>query len=54
MFTDENGLDMNKIMHHYAQMNPHISLSDIAFLMDVPYQPEPDSYATLEATESIN
>jgi len=54
MFADDNSLDMNKIMQQYAQMNPHVSLSDIAFLMDVPYQPEPDAHAILETTQAIN
>jgi len=39
MFEDDN-MDLGKVMKHYAQSNPHVSLSDIAFLMDVPYQPE--------------
>ncbi len=54
MFARDNGLDMKEIMQQYAQMNPHISLSYIAFLMDVPYQPEPDSYRALDVAEAIN
>jgi len=32
---------LDKIIKSVAQLNPHFSLSDVAFLMDVPYEPEP-------------
>jgi len=54
MFADENSLDMHKIMHQYAQMNPHIALSDIAFLMDIPCPQELDRGPAPEITDSIN
>ena len=41
MFDDDN-MDFGKIMKQYTRSNPHVSLSDIAFLMDVPYEPEFD------------
>lgn len=33
MTDDDMTLDLTQIMKRYAQMNPHISLADIAFLM---------------------
>lgn len=41
MFEDDN-MDIVKIMQRYTRNNPHVSLSDIAFFMDVPYEPEFD------------
>jgi len=34
-------LDMHPAIQLISRLNPHITLSDIAFLMDVPYQNEP-------------
>jgi hypothetical protein len=42
--TADTDLDMRKVMRSVAQLNPHIALSDIAYLMDVPYEPEPIDY----------
>ncbi len=36
----DTDLDLRKVMKFVAHLNPHISLSDIAFLMDIPYEPE--------------
>ncbi len=40
----ESRFDNFGMMASIAQNNPHISLSDIAFLMGVPYEPEPGSF----------
>jgi len=40
MFNED--LDLAKIMKSCAQMNPHIPHSEIAFLMDMPGEPEID------------
>ena len=50
---DDMGLDMSQVMKRYAQMNPHISLSDIAFLMDEPYEPESEEYDRIADLENI-
>ena len=43
MHEDQHGrLDMAAIMKLYVHMNPHISISDIAYLMDMPYSPDID------------
>jgi len=34
-------LDLHQAVKLISSMNPHVTLSDIAFLMDVPYEPEP-------------
>jgi len=50
-------LDLRKVVKSIALLNPHISLSDIAYLMDAPYEPEPCEYTNshiLKATESAN
>jgi len=46
-------LDLHKVMKSIAQMNPHISLSDIAFLMDAPYEPEVFEYDIDDSTENF-
>ena len=53
MYQDatDNDLDLRKIMKSVAQLNPHISLSDIAYLMDVPYESDPGEFEALEAVE---
>jgi len=43
--------DLHKVMAFIARLNPHFSLSDIAYLMDVPYEPEPCEYASIDASE---
>jgi len=50
--TDTN-LDLHKVMKTIAQMNPHISLSDIAFLMDAPYEPDICEYDMADAVENF-
>lgn len=40
----ESRFDINGVISSIAQNNPHISLSDIAFLMGVPYKPEPSAF----------
>lgn len=52
---DENGvaLDLTQIMKRYIHMNPHISLSDIAFLMDLPYEQELEEYDQITGFENI-
>ncbi|MDQ6982566.1 MAG: hypothetical protein Q9M08_06140 [Mariprofundus sp.] len=50
--TDTN-LDLHKVMKSIAQMNPHISLSDIAFLMDAPYEPDICEYDIDDAIENL-
>ena len=34
-------MDLHQAIKLISSMNPHISLSDIAFLMDVPYESDP-------------
>ncbi len=53
MYQDatDNDLDLRKIMKSVARLNPHISLSDIAYLMDVPYESEPGEFEGMEAVE---
>jgi hypothetical protein len=53
MSNDENNLDPDKIIKRYALMNPHIALSDIAFMMGVPYKSEPGEYKITAAIENI-
>jgi len=55
MYQDvtDNELDLHKIMKSVARLNPHISLSDIAYLMDVPYESEPGEFEGMEAVESF-
>ncbi len=39
--TADSDLDWRNVMKSIALLNPHVSLSDIAYLMDMPYDPEP-------------
>lgn len=50
---DDTALNLTQIMKRYAQMNPHVSLSDIAFLMDAPYEQEPGEYDQITDFEYI-
>jgi len=52
-FNTDTNLDLHKVMKSIAQMNPHISLSDIAFLMDAPYEPEICEYDMADAIGNI-
>jgi len=47
----DTGLDFRKIMKSIAQLNPHISLSDIAYLMDMPYELEPGEFESINSAE---
>ncbi len=47
MFHDN--FDLQQIMKRYAQMNPHIAISELAFLMDLPYDHDEE-----EALPEIN
>ncbi len=53
MFQDptDTGLDLHKVMKSVAQLNPHISLSDIAYLMDIPYKPDPGEFEAMDHAE---
>jgi len=50
MYQDaiDTDLDFRKIMKSVAQLNPHISLSDIAYLMDVPYESETGEFEMID------
>jgi len=39
--TSDTDLEWRKVMKSIALLNPHVSLSDIAYLMDMPYDPDP-------------
>jgi len=39
--TADSDLDWRNVIKSIALLNPHVSLSDIAYLMDMPYDPEP-------------
>jgi len=39
--------DCRTVIKTIALLNPHVSLSDIAYLMDMPYDPEPFEMETL-------
>jgi len=55
MYQDisDTDLDFRKIMKSVAQLNPHISMSDIAFLMDMPYEAEPGEIDAIDQTEAM-
>jgi hypothetical protein len=44
---------MSKVMKSIALLNPHVSLSDIAYLMDMPYDPEPLELDTQNTAENF-
>jgi len=52
--TTDTDPDLHKMMTFIARMNPHISLSDIAFLMDLPYELEPGEYDALSPSSDID
>jgi len=46
-------LDWRKVIKSIARLNPHVSLSDIAYLMDMPYDPEPLELETAATAENF-
>lgn len=44
-------LDFRKVLKSIALLNPHVSLSDIAYLMDMPYDPEPFEFENFQTVE---
>ncbi|MFQ5345587.1 MAG: hypothetical protein ACE5DZ_06465 [Mariprofundus sp.] len=48
----DNDLDLRRVMKSIAQLNPNVSLSDIAFLMDAPYEPEICEYDMMDTIET--
>ncbi len=55
MYQDatDTDLDLRKVIKSVALLNPHISLSDIAYLMDVPYEPEPLEFENFNVAENF-
>jgi len=49
--TSNADLDRRKVIKSIAQLNPHVSLSDIAYLMGAPYEFEPGEFEELETAE---
>ncbi|MDQ6996315.1 MAG: hypothetical protein Q9M82_02505 [Mariprofundus sp.] len=50
--TTDTDPDAHKVMKFIARLNPHISMSDIAFLMDVPYELEPGELEALHLNKA--
>jgi len=50
--TADSDLDWRNVMKSIALLNPHVSLSDIAYLMDMPYDPEPLEIETLTTADT--
>jgi len=40
--------DWRKVINALARLNPHVSLSDIAYLMGAPYEFEPGEFEDFE------
>ena len=47
----DTDLDLRKVIKSIAQLNPHVSLSDIAYLMDVSYEPDACEYEDMDIIE---
>jgi len=49
--TANTDSDCRKVIRLLARLNPHVSLSDIAFLMGVHYELEPGEHEYFETAE---
>jgi len=55
--TTGTDVDFRKVLKSIANLNPHVSLSDIAYLMDMPYDPESfevENFETIETSKLIS